>query len=83
MFCDHPDQVEVCAKAGSLVLADARALHAAHRNGTRQRRDLLLLWHHRSDTIPDDWNGEIPGAILERDPDQEYPKSRIPGDFLR
>ena len=83
MFCDHPDQIDVCARAGSLVLADARVLHAAYRNGTNQRRDLLLLWHNRSDTIPDDWDGEIPEAILERDPHKEYPRSRIPGNFLR
>ena len=83
MFCDHPDQIDVCAKAGSLVLADARVLHSAYRNGTNQRRDLLLLWHHRTDTIPDDWDRDIPEAILDRDPNKEYPKSRIPGDFLR
>ena len=52
MFCDHPDQVDVPSAAGSLVLADGRVLHAAYRNQTAQRRDLLLIWHSRPETVP-------------------------------
>ena len=36
MFSDHPDQVDVCVKAGDLVLADARVLHSAYRNPDRR-----------------------------------------------
>lgn len=33
------------SKAGSLVLCDARVLHAARKNQTAASRDLLLIWH--------------------------------------
>ena len=82
MFSDHPDQVEVSVKAGSLVMADARVLHAAHRNQTDVRRTLVLAWHQRPLTVPDYWTGEIPAPIAARDPKAEYPGSRIPGHYL-
>jgi ectoine hydroxylase-related dioxygenase (phytanoyl-CoA dioxygenase family) len=82
MFGDHPDQVDVTVKAGSLVLADARLLHAAYRNQTDTRRTLVLAWHRRPSTVPAYWDGEIPEAIAGRDPDAEYPGSRIPGKYL-
>ena len=83
MFSDHPDQVDVCVKAGSLVLADARLLHAAHHNQTDQRRTLILAWHRRPPTVPAYWDQPVPKVIAERDPDQEYEGSRIPGDHLK
>lgn len=83
MFSDHPDQIEVCVRAGSLVLADARLLHAAYRNQTDQRRTLVLAWHRRPDTVPDDWQDDIPEPIAQRDPEAAYPGSRIPGKFLQ
>ena len=46
MFSDHPDQVDVCVKAGSLVLADARILHSAYRNQTDERRTVLTMWYY-------------------------------------
>ena len=82
MFSDHPDQVDVCVKAGSLVLADARVLHAAHRNLTDVRRTLILAWHSRPQTVPADWTGEVPECIAQRDPAAEYEGSRIPGEYL-
>ena len=82
MFRDHPDQVDVRVKAGSLVLADARVLHSAHRNRTDVRRTLILAWHGRPTTIPEDWDREIPEVIANRDPEVEYPSSRIPGEYL-
>ena len=83
MFCDHPDQVNVCAKAGSLVMADARLLHATHRNHTDTRRTLILAWHSRPNTVPDYWNDEIPEPIANRDENGHYPGSRIPGKYLK
>ena len=83
MFSDHPKQVEVSVKARSLVLADARLLHSAYCNQTSRRRNLLLLWHSRPDTIPENWNGDVPEGIRNRDPDADYPRSRIPGKLLR
>ena len=82
MFCDHPNQVDVCVKAGSLVLGDARVLHAAHRNQTDQARNMILAWHHRPATVPDYWDRKIPDVIANRDPDGDYPDSRIPCDYL-
>ena len=82
MFSHHPDQVDVLTKAGSLVLGDARVLHAARKNQTDQRRNLLLLWHSRPKTVPDYWEGEIPLMFVEGDPEITYPASRIPGQYL-
>lgn len=84
MFSDHPDQVLVPVKAGSLVLADARLLHAAGRNYTDKRRTLILGWHSRpTDTVPEYWDGEIPEALANRDPKVKCEGSRIPGDYLK
>ena len=83
MFSDHPDQVDVPSAAGSLVLADGRVLHAAYRNQTAQRRDLLLIWHSRPETVPDWWDREVPRELAKRDPEAEYERTRIPGIYLR
>ena len=83
MFSDHPDEVDVCVKAGALVLADARVLHSTRRNYTDQRRTLILAWHRRDTTdVPDYWDREIPEVVAHRDPNQEYDRSRIPGEYL-
>ncbi len=83
MFSDHPDQVDVCSNPGDLVLADARVLHAAYKNQTDERRNLLLLWHNRPETVPGYWQGEVPPEVRDRDPQAEYQGTRIPGDYLR
>jgi len=84
MFGDDPEQLHVPVKAGSLVLADARLLHAAGRNVTDKRRTLVLAWHHRPmDTVPEYWDGDIPDEIANRDSDAEYETSRIPRDYLK
>lgn len=84
MFSDHPDQVYVPAKAGSLVLGDARLLHAAGKNYTDERRTLVLAWHRRpTDSIPEYWEREIPEIIANRDPEEKYEGSRIPGEYLK
>ena len=83
MFSDHPDQVDVCVKAGSLVMADARVLHAAHRNQTDQLRTLILAWHRRPPTVPTYWDKDVPSVVTAFDSNQEYPGSRIPGEYLK
>lgn len=57
---DHPgfstvdDEVDVPVRAGDLVLADARLLHAAHENTTDMSRPLITLWYWPSwDVAPD------------------------------
>jgi len=86
MFGDHPDQVDVCVRARSFVLADARLLHSARRNLTDERRTLILAWHRRRDEVwdkpPAYWEGEIPEVLANRDANREYARSRIPGEHL-
>jgi hypothetical protein len=82
MFSNHPDQVDVKTRAGDLVLGDARVLHAARKNQTDQRRNLLLLWHNRPETVPEYWDGEISEIIRNRDPEASYAGTRVPGEFL-
>ena len=44
-FSTRPDEVDVPAKAGDLLIGDARLLHAAHANETEERRTLITLWY--------------------------------------
>ncbi len=39
-------QVNVPVRAGDVVIGDARLLHGAHGNQTRDERTLLTLWYH-------------------------------------
>ena len=82
MFCDHPKAVDVPVKAGALVIAEGRMLHSARANRSDQRRTLLLCWHRRSFTIPQNWTGEIPEPIHKRDPEAEYEPTRVPSKYL-
>ena len=83
MFTDHPNAVDVPVKAGSLVLGEGRCLHAARANQSESRRTLLLGWHERPrDTVPDYWTDPVPREITERDPDANFPRTRIPGAYL-
>lgn len=82
MFGDHPDAVDVPVKAGSLVIGEGRALHAAHGNQSDRRRTLLLGWYSRPPTVPDYWTGEVPEVIRRRDPDAKYKATRVPGEYL-
>ncbi len=82
MFSERPDQIDVCVKAGSLVMRDARLLHSARRNRTNERRTMLLVWIVRPNTVPAYWSGEIPEPIANRDEKREYPKSQTPGKYL-
>ena len=82
MFSDNHNQVNVYSNPGDLVLADARVLHAAHKNQTNESRNLLLIWHQRPETVPDYWEDDVPVAIRNRDPDATYEGTRVPGDFL-
>ena len=44
-FSDRPDEIDVPARAGDLIIGDARLLHAAHGNETDARRTLITLWY--------------------------------------
>lgn len=82
MFCDHPDAVDVPVKAGALVIAEGRVLHAARANQSAQRRTLLLCWHRRPPTVPAYWTGEVPESIRQRKAVAEYERTRVPGKYL-
>ena len=82
MFCDHPDAIDVPVKAGSFVIGEGRVLHAAHGNRSDRQRTLLLGWHTRPLTVPDNWTGEVPEVILRRDPEATYERTRVPGKYL-
>jgi len=47
-FVGHPDEVEVCVKAGDLVMGDSRLLHSARANTTDARRTVITLWYNPS-----------------------------------
>lgn len=82
MFADYPDAVDVPVKAGDLVIGEGRVLHAARGNNSNKRRTLLLGWHDRPRTVPDYWTGEVPEAILKRDPNAKYEPTRNPDKYL-
>lgn len=83
MFGDHPEAVDVPARAGSLVIGEGRVLHAARGNQSNKRRTLLLGWHFRPNTVPDYWKDSVPNPILERPSDGEYKATRVPGKYLQ
>lgn len=70
IFMDHPDSIDVPLKAGDLIIADARLLHAAWPNQTDQRRTLVLAWHNVFDfpNPPSWWDGDVPDVIRNYDP---------------
>lgn len=83
MFGDHPDAVDLPVRAGDLVIGEARALHTARGNQSKERRTLLLGWYHRPPTVPDYWTDQVPQPIITRPTDAEYEGTRIPGKYLR
>jgi ectoine hydroxylase-related dioxygenase (phytanoyl-CoA dioxygenase family) len=43
MFCEHPDAIDLPVKAGSLVIGEGRALHAARGNQGDRRPPKPIL----------------------------------------
>ena len=82
MFGDHPDQVDVCVRARSFVLADARLLHSARRNLTDERRTLILAWHRRRDDVwdkpPAYWRAKFPKSLPTATPAGSTPVRASP-----
>lgn len=83
-FMEHPDEVDIPVKAGDLVIADGRVLHAAWPNQSDQRRTLVLAWWRvfPFPTVPSWWSGDLP-AELQAAPDAAYERTRKPGQHLR
>ncbi|MCJ8329759.1 MAG: phytanoyl-CoA dioxygenase family protein [Lentisphaeria bacterium] len=83
-FQDHPDEIDLPCKAGDLVIADDRLLHAAWENKSDIRRPLILQWWHvfPFPSVPSWWDGTLPDE-LKTDPNASYEGTRIPGEFLK
>jgi ectoine hydroxylase-related dioxygenase (phytanoyl-CoA dioxygenase family) len=45
-FLPHPDEVNVCVKAGDLVIGDSRIIHGSHPNNSNVERPVITLWMH-------------------------------------
>jgi ectoine hydroxylase-related dioxygenase (phytanoyl-CoA dioxygenase family) len=83
-FASHPDEIDIPVKAGDLVIADGRVLHAAWPNRSSERRPLILAWWRvfPFPSVPSWWTGEIP-AELQAEVASEYVRTRRPGQYLR
>lgn len=83
MFYNHPDAADVPISVGQLLIADARLLHGTHANASADRRTVLLGWfYRRANDVPRGWEGNVPGEIVERDPDLPFKWNRTPGAYL-
>ena len=84
MFYDHPEAIDVPVNPGELVVADARLLHGTRPNLSTIRRTVLLGWYYRTTSaIPEDFEGEIPQEIVDREPHLRVEFNREPGTYLR
>ena len=45
-YSTRPDEVDICVRAGDLVIGDSRILHATHANDSDERRTVITLWYH-------------------------------------
>jgi|SaaInlStandDraft_1057018.scaffolds.fasta_scaffold06040_2 hypothetical protein len=53
-FISHPDEENVCVKAGDLVIGDSRILHASHPNNGEHERPVITIWMHPNfSTMPE------------------------------
>ena len=46
VFHDQPGEIDVCVRAGDLVIGDSRLLHSARANESDTRRTVITLWYH-------------------------------------
>ena len=84
-FVQHPDAVDLPVRAGDLIIADARVMHAARPNTTDARRTLVLAWHDvfPFPNAPTWWTRPIPKAIREADLTETFERRRTPTAFIR
>ena len=85
-FADYPDAVDVPMKAGDLLIADARLIHAAWPNQTKHRRTLLLAWHDvfSFPHSPSWWTEPVPEIIKNASKSHEVSaNSRTPIDYIQ
>jgi len=82
-FASHPDEVNVCVKAGDLVIGDSRLIHGSHPNNSDQERPVITIWMHPNfSQMPEelqawwtncqnheDWPAESQGILKPMRPD--------------
>lgn len=83
-FAEQPGEVDIPVKAGDLVIADGRVLHAAWPNHSDQRRPLVLAWWRvfPFPTLPSWWKGDVPEALTVP-AEENYERTRRPGKYLK
>ena len=83
-FAEQPGEVDIPVKAGDLVIADGRVLHAAWANRSNQPRPLVLAWWRvfPFPSVPTWWTGEVP-AEIHLAADENYERTRRPGKYLK
>lgn len=68
-YQDRPDEVDICVKAGDLVIGDSRILHAAHANESDQRRTVITLWFHPDMHLLDEGTQAFIAGLSTKFPD--------------
>lgn len=83
-FAEQPGEVDIPVKAGDLVIADGRVLHAAWPNHSHQQRPLVLAWWRvfPFPSVPSWWTGEMP-EVINIPPMADYERTRRPGKYLQ
>ena len=46
IYGEQPGEIDVCVRAGDLVIGDSRLLHSARANESDARRTVITLWYH-------------------------------------
>ncbi len=76
-YLDHPDEMDVCVKAGDVVMGDSRLLHSAHANRTEERRTVITLWYHPIyDELPEPMQAQL-GKRNAEAPSKNYPPTGV------
>ena len=52
---NHPDAIDVAVRAGDMVVADSRVLHATYANITAHDRNSILIWQKVFPDTPPGW----------------------------
>lgn len=72
-FGDRPDEVDVPARAGDLLVVDARLLHASHGNQSGDRRTVITLWYQPNFAgMPEPMQAQL--ALLARPLPADWPE---------
>ncbi len=80
----RPDEVDIPARAGELLIGDARLLHATHANESDERRTVITLWYQpdfaglpqrvqaqmaaKTHPTPDAWPADVRAAVASLNP---------------